>query len=247
MPPPPPTDDDALVRAADATRHAEELQRQHAHRQQIGLPEPELDAQQRQQVDAHVDRIEGLSEHQRRFLKSHPSLLHEPYLSLMRHAVMVARHAGVPNDTEAFDRAVLAGVARDIEHHHALKQLTAADARPTPENAQAHQDVNEAAAELQREADEHLAAEQPAPVAPPPPRRNGIPISAPVSREAPMPSGQRQSDGWNTLTAEERKVARTSFTDPNMSNEQKELLYLKNRQKLHAMRANGSYSERDRN
>jgi hypothetical protein len=47
----------------------------------------------------------------------------------------------------------------------------------------------------------------------------------------------------NSLSAEEVKIAHGSFTDPTMSKEQKELLYLRNRQKLHKMRADGSYSE----
>src|SRR3954449_13573873 len=58
-----------------AQQHAEELQRQHVHRQQIGLPEPELDQQHRQEIEARVDAIPDLTDHKRRFLKSHPSLL----------------------------------------------------------------------------------------------------------------------------------------------------------------------------
>ena len=69
-------------------------------------------------------------------------------------------------------------------------------------------------------------------------------MTAPVSRDAPMVGGgQRQPSGWNTLSAAERQIAHNSFTDPMMSNQQKELLYLRNRQKLHSMRADGSYSE----
>ena len=68
-------------------------------------------------------------------------------------------------------------------------------------------------------------------------------MSAPVSRNAPSTSGSRHPADSNTLTAEERQIARNSFTDPRMSNEQKELLYLRNRQKLHAMRRDGTYSE----
>jgi hypothetical protein len=69
-------------------------------------------------------------------------------------------------------------------------------------------------------------------------------MSAPVSRDAPGVSGHRgEAPGWSTLSAAERQIARNSFSDPNMSNEQKELLYLKNRQKLARMKADGSYSE----
>ena len=64
-------------------------------------------------------------------------------------------------------------------------------------------------------------------------------MSAPVSRDVPSTSGERAKPKM-TLSPEERQIARTSFTS-DMTNEQKEYLYAKNKQKLHAMRANGSY------
>jgi hypothetical protein len=48
------------------------------------------------------------------------------------------------------DRAILAGVRANIEHYNALRALTSADARPTPENQQVHQDTADAVVELQR-------------------------------------------------------------------------------------------------
>jgi hypothetical protein len=225
-----------LQRALDAQRHAEALQHQHAQRRQIGLGEPELDPHHRQQVEASIDRMDGLTDHKRRFLKSHPSLLTEPYLSLMRHAVMIARHANIPEDTPAFDNAILAGVAKDIEHHRALSQLTAADARPTPENHAMHQDVAESAAELAREAEGHLAEYQPEPTAPPPAKRRSIPMSAPVSRDVGGMSGQRIDSG-NTLRADERHIARVSF--PHLSPPQAEYQYLQNKKRMIAMKADG--------
>ena len=66
-------------------------------------------------------------------------------------------------------------------------------------------------------------------------------MSAPVSRETPSNSGHRSE--INTLTADERQIAHNSFTDPNMSPAQKEYLYLRNKRKLHRMRADGTYSE----
>ena len=79
-----------LQRALEAQRHAEALQHQHGLRQQAGLAEPPIDATTRQAVDAHIDAIPGLTDHKKRFLKSHPSLLQAPYLQLMQHAYMVA-------------------------------------------------------------------------------------------------------------------------------------------------------------
>ena len=233
--PSPAVEDNPLQRAIAAQQHAEALQHQHAQRRQIGLPEPELDPQQRQQVEASIDRMEGLTDHKRRFLKSHPSLLTEPYLSSMRHAYMLAKHAGVADDTVAMDHAILAGVSRDIEHHRALSALTSADARPTPENAALHHDVGQSAEELMREAEGHLAEYQPAPE-PPPQRRKSIPMSAPVSRDIPGASGQR-IDAGNTLRKDEREIARVSF--PHLPAAQAEFQYLLNKRKMMAMKADG--------
>jgi hypothetical protein len=223
-----------LQRALDAQSHAEELQRQHAQRRQIGLPEPSIHPTERQAIDAHIDGMPDLTDHKRRFLKSHPSLLTEPYKRSMAHAYHLALHAGVADDTAAMDHAILAGVSRDIEHHRALSQLTSADARPTPQNAQMHHDVGQAADDLQREAEAHLAEYQPAPSAPPP-RRKSIPMSAPVSRDSPMVSGDRRQE--NTLRADERQIARVSF--PHLPAAQAEYAYLQNKKRMIAMKADG--------
>lgn len=91
------------------------------------------------------------------------------------------------------------------------------------------------------------AAPQPEPQPQPQPQRRSIPMTAPVSRDVPTPSGQRQASSKITLTAEERQIARTSFTAPDMTNEQKELAYARNKQRLQQMRANGSYPNSERN
>lgn len=46
-----------------------------------------------------------------------------------------------------------------------------------------------------------------------------------------------------TLTAEERLIARNSFTDPRMSNEERELLYARNKSRMLSMRAQGLLNE----
>lgn len=69
-------------------------------------------------------------------------------------------------------------------------------------------------------------------------------MTAPVSREVPTISGQRPSSSSKiTLTPDEVRIARTSFTAPDMSNAEKELLYARNKQKLQKMRANGEYRQ----
>jgi len=73
------------------------------------------------------------------------------------------------------------------------------------------------------------------------PQRRSMPMSAPVSRDVPTASGQRQTSTTMTLTEEERRIARTSYTAKDMTDAQKEYAYAKNKQKLHRMRANGEY------
>ena len=74
------------------------------------------------------------------------------------------------------------------------------------------------------------------------PQKRSMPMSAPVSRAAPSTSGQR-NEGKMTLTAEEREVARNSFSASDMTNAQKEYLYAQNKSKLRKMRANGEYRQ----
>lgn len=82
------------------------MQQQHAMRQDAGLPEPPIDQATRQAIDAHIDGMPDLTAHKRRFLKAHPSLLTEPYTKLMSLAYMLAKHAGVADDTPAMDHAI---------------------------------------------------------------------------------------------------------------------------------------------
>jgi hypothetical protein len=223
MPPdaPPGVDDvSPLQRALDAQSHAEELQRQPARAAD---------------VHAHIDRL-PISGHKKAFLHANPALAQAPLSHVMAHHYQLALHSGVPDDSELMNQAVLHGVQRDIEHHHALKALTSADARPTPENHAMHQDVAESAAELAREAEAHLAEYQPEPTAPPPAKRKSIPMSAPVSRDVGSMSGQRIDSG-NTLRKDEREIARVSF--PHLPAAQAEFAYLKNKKRMMAMKASG--------
>jgi len=81
----------------------------------------------------------------------------------------------------------------------------------------------------------------PAPAAQP--QRRSIPMSAPVSRDAPTYSGQKPASTTMTLTEEERRIARTSYTALDMTDAQKEYAYAKNKQKLLRLRANGEYRQ----
>jgi hypothetical protein len=81
----------------------------------------------------------------------------------------------------------------------------------------------------------------------PQPQKRSMPVSAPVSRDVPTPTGQRQSSNKMTLTPEEVAIARASIVDrpdlPAMTNAQKEYIYAQNKRKYAQMKANGSYSE----
>jgi hypothetical protein len=75
-----------------------------------------------------------------------------------------------------------------------------------------------------------------------PTHRRSMPVSAPVSRDIPGPSGVRTSSKI-TLSPEEREIARKSFSAPDMTDEQKEKLYAMNKAKLQRMRSNGQYHQ----
>jgi hypothetical protein len=83
--------------------------------------------------------------------------------------------------------------------------------------------------------------------APATPRKPSIQVSAPVSREAPAMSGNRQPSEWNTLSPEEVDIARRSIIDrpdmPRMTNVEKEWTYLQQRNRCRRMKASGEYSE----
>ena len=81
----------------------------------------------------------------------------------------------------------------------------------------------------------------------PQPQKRSMPVSAPVSRDVPTPTGQRQSSNKMTLSPEEVAIARASIVDrpdmPALTNAQKEYIYAQNKRKYQAMKSNGSYSE----
>lgn len=90
-------------------------------------------------------------------------------------------------------------------------------------------------------------AAQPNPAAQTHPQQRSIPVSAPVSRDIPTPSGQRAPSSKITLTEEERRIARTAYSAPDMTDAQKEYAYAQNKRKLQVSRANGSYPQPERN
>jgi len=155
--------DDALVKAAEAQRRADELQRQSA-RQPTTDPE--------------------LSAYKQAFLRDNPEYMEWPRSHLLFHHHQLALAGGIPDDSEAMTEAVKEAVEQDVERLHRYK---------AEQSVRSHNmSPKQSAAGLQREAEQHLAEHQPASAEPPLQPRRSIPMSAPVSRDNPM-SGQRTS------------------------------------------------------
>ncbi len=87
------------------------------------------------------------------------------------------------------------------------------------------------------------------PAPPAQPQRRSMPVTAPVSRDVPTSSGQRQSATSVTLSAEERRIAHSSFGSINgakdLTNTEKERIYAQNKLKLQRMRQSGEYPSRE--
>jgi hypothetical protein len=182
-------------------------------------------AEPRSEIDRQIDAW-PISDQKKSFLRAHPNLLHPAIAPSMKRHYEAALAAGYSDDTPAVEKYILDNVAREIEHRQQL-----VNAKPAERETVIEPDSPPAP-----------AAPQPEPAAPA--ARRSVQMSAPVSRSIPSTaSGLQNSTAWNTLSAEERQIAHHSFTAPDMSNAQKELLYLRQRQKLQKMKADGSYSE----
>jgi hypothetical protein len=190
---------DALRHALKATRHAEELQRQQA--------------QQPPTQDEIIDRMPGLTEHKRRFLRANPSIaFQEDHRQAAASAYQQALRDGVRDDTPEMDARLLAGV---LMASASAATPSAPSMPPSP---------------IERTADQ------------PQSRRSSITVSAPVSRDVPSLSGRRMSDRSITLSAAEREIARYSFSS-DLSIEERERLYAENKARMLSMRAAGTLNE----
>jgi hypothetical protein len=208
------SDDNPLQRALDAQRRAEELQRQAPQR-----PPPSSAIEQR------IDSLPGLSEHKRAFLKQFPVILEDQVVgqTFNRH-YQEGLKSGLADDSPELDQYLIANTVREIEHRRQL--------------ALASESVDEAVQKLDDEIEANRRSEEPpAPPSPRPAPRRSVPMSAPVSREAPMWSGQRGTNENNTLRADEREIARVSF--PHLPAAQAEYEYLKNKRLMIQRKASG--------
>lgn len=243
-PPPPPAADDAILRAVEAQRQAEALH----HRR---MQEP-------QSVDQYVDSLPNLSDHKRRFLKANSEMLNGEQRELMSQAYVEAMQAGMRDDTPELDRWLVDTVRDEMNSRRARladAARSAADTMLQPPRHHADSNVDEVVARLNAEvsalngaynarqaAPDVLASQLPQPE--PTPRAPRMPMTAPVSRDVPMLSGQRQASAPGmTLSPEERVIARNSFSDPSMSDAQKERIYAMNKARLQRERAEGRYPQ----
>ncbi|RXH15223.1 hypothetical protein [Bradyrhizobium guangzhouense] len=241
-PQPSAADHDPLRKALEGQRQAEELQRQQAQ-------EPLTVAQ-------YVDSLPGLTDHKRQFLKANPEMLNGERRDVMSQAYMEAMQAGFQDDTPELDRFLVDTVRAEMTaRHQRLAEAARAAMKPPP---RLHtESVEQVAAQLDAEIAAYraidqvnastpaaLAAHLPLPVQSS--RSQRMPLTAPVSRDAPTLSGQRAASSGMTLTPEERFIARNSFTDPSMTDAQKEKLYATQKARLAALRSKGLYPERER-
>jgi hypothetical protein len=176
-------------------------------------------AQQHQQPLDPEKLISGLPESAQTWLRAHPEFVTDPAQNAqlqVAHNYLLARRGVQQFSPEYFD-------ALNAEFGFAPPRSERPDA-PSSEMT------------------EPAMSAPPPPPAPPPVKRS-MPLSAPVQRDVPSLNGQRASERSITLTAEERMIARNSFTDPSLSDHEKEMLYAKNKAKYQAQLADGSYTD----
>jgi hypothetical protein len=203
----------AQLRAEGLQREAERIRLEQQQEAMRRAPPPPVT------IDEYVDQIPELSEHKRGFLKAHPELLDPTRSRFMGARYAEALRSGIPDDSDEMDTWLLAAVERDIEQHVA---------RTAQQPVQQRSEARGAEHSLQ-------------PAAPPaPPRRPSMPITAPVSRDVPMPSGQRAQNGV-TLSPSEREIAVLSYRDLPASEAEK--LYAIQKLKLLRERQAGRYPE----
>jgi hypothetical protein len=99
-----PTEDSALMRAVEATRRADDLQRQRAQQQQPMT------------VAEYIDSLD-VSGHKKTFLKEHPQMLEPALVPVMAKVYHAGLRSGLEDDSAALDQFILDGVARELEQH----------------------------------------------------------------------------------------------------------------------------------
>jgi hypothetical protein len=227
---------DAVKAALEATRRAEEYQRQARHTQTIAQ---------------YVDAMPGLSDHKRDFLKRYPLLLQQDNAQAMRRHYQDALRSGIADDSQQMDDHLVNAMRFEFEARRQRQIDSAHDAviatpqMPSRSSEQEAERLDQQAAAIRNvmSAEDAVSTEV-APVVPP--RKRSIPYSAPVSRDVPTADGRRMSEQRTvTLSAEERALAHSSYGW--MSKAEAEREYGRQKLRLAEMRRRGEYPERERN
>ncbi|WP_316216750.1 hypothetical protein [Bradyrhizobium sp. SZCCHNR3003] len=236
---------DAIRAAIEGQRRAERLQAE-TMRSAPQQPEP---APQMMTLEEQV-AAQPWSDRRKRFVLEHRDILLAPQnAEAIQDYMRMAKRRGI-TDEEEFDRFVVNGVRiEQCARDHGPEEPSAAAAPVAAPQAQreAFPPPSMPAAANPVGSTEFREPELPAIPSP----RRSMPMTAPVQRDVPSYGGKRTSDGSRTLSAEERQIARESIPDrpdmPKLSNHEKELLYLRNRERYKQMVASGEYtSERQR-
>jgi hypothetical protein len=185
-------------------------------------------AEQQRQANA------GATPRQQRFIEKHPILMAPHVYPIARQAYLEALAAGLRPDTDENENFVLEKTSEALRRQRQMRE-----AMPAPD----HEHRVRLADELEREVAQQM--DEPAPTSAPtkaPPPQRSMPISAPVSRAMPsMTSGAMPTR--ITLNPEQIMVARNSFTDPSLTDAQKEKMYAMNLMKMMQMRKAGTLNE----
>ena len=197
--------DNAVIRAAQATHRAEGLQRQ------------AIQAQQPQTIEEHIDRLPGLSDRRKAFLKQNTLLLDPKNLPAIERYYKESQGLGIAADTDAEDEHILRGVLGDLaaERKRGIDTANAMRSEPMPDLARGAEPAPQLSA----------------------PRRT-MPMTAPVSRQVPSASGRAQDFKTITLTGEQRLIARQSMSW--LSPEEAERQYALNLRRMLQGKADGS-------
>lgn len=217
--------DDALQQAIAGVRRAEEINRAHAQTQQPAVSST---------IEEFVDGIPGLSEFKKGFLKANPEFVTDAtHQQLLRKNYQEALRGGVADDdTPEMSRAILDGVARDLEQMRqqgALRSELLRSDEPT-RLVSTGDTQNAAATDLPPRTGKTALST-------PPTIRKSMPVTAPVSRDVPTTNGQRYSSQQVHLNAEERQVAHISFR--HLPPDQAEAAYAANKIRMLQMKADG--------
>jgi len=167
---------------------------------------------QRQQQEAPPDPLAAYSPFWRENIRAHPYLLDPNNVPVVGYYLHRATKAGINFESPAMLDAILDGLRAEAGMTERAQEL-AAPAPPKPAiPAQARQSLHP-----------------------------GL-YSAPGNPQGHSFSGQRTSGMIDRkLTAEERQIAKNSFSATDMTDEQKERLYWQNREKMRRMQESGEY------